>query len=136
MTNNATILNILIHINNKMNDYELIKREDNIIGKCYNISKMYEVGFGGNIDKLYDIKYCVCTWWMLNIIERDENSPLILEKWSRGEYFGLTIWDILEKYTYDMYFKDIDNDYWNPTNEYNKQSFYKYSESIQYANKN
>ena len=61
VTNNATILNILLHFNNKMNDYEIIKKEDNITGECYNISKMLEVGFCGNTNKTYDIESCCCT---------------------------------------------------------------------------
>ena len=101
--------------------YELIKQEDNIVGKCYNISKMYEVGFGGNINALYDIKLCPCTWWIEGIVERDEDSPSIPKKVFKGECFGLTVWDILQEFTAYMYYIDLQVYNWK---NYNKKLSY------------
>ncbi len=73
------------------------------IGKCFNISRLKEVGFYGDIFKLYDGNVCN---QHVTMTEHAVGSPQTDEtiKKETGQddnFYGLNVWEILTQYCCD-----------------------------------
>ncbi len=67
-----------------------------------NISKANCVGWCGRIDRVYDVKQCPVTAWIVDeIIERKSSDPPAFKLY-KGISIGLSVWDVLQFISHDM----------------------------------